>query len=610
MRLVQGLYREYAARKALRLDPGLGPRLAFDGAKILEYKSLVEHEFRDLGPTNSKVALAIDSNQTDQLSAGISPETWDVTFNVGKSLRFKPYPELLEYLRVQNISEVFPTYLTGVADHEIGHWEFPRGSYFGCPYDKPTYYLSFVEVARKVAKSAGMDDGAANAFAMRMANTVSDVINNYNVSTSLRSIGRSFSGQALFWYIEGQRHGTFGLEYELFVRLNLELSFSAAEMKLLNWFLTKRRDILRSVSVLEQIFDPSSMMDRMQWPRLVEAYCKEAIKYFNPKEPSHHTSASEKSNPNPEKNPGAELTGTDIEKIVSGYDPKSERPFYIERVSGLDAYYRSLARAIPIKTIKTQMVLRGALQVIPLQLIPFDQDIHDPTDAVFSKLHIDPTTGGVVPSVVGMRAKLDLPITRARKNLPDFMFTLIDSSYSMMGSEDHFVPWGTDSGYHYALLTFYGLLRFFEQERLMHQMGFSGAIFSSDTLSAKSLADVKKMILNPASGGTSIDMAAVIDCLSAREGSVFLMISDGGIANWDSIKNEFINVARRHEFSMIQIGSSTAVSTELKAAGFDVQHVSSAQDVVSMAIDLVRGKYLRHMDDKTRRGSSRIHSIK
>ena len=285
------------------------------------------------------------------------------------------------------------------------------------------------------------------------------------------------------------------------------------------------------------------------------------------------------------------MSKADLEKIMMGRKPGQGIPFYIERTEGLDAYYSAMAKRIPIKA--AGKLPAAHMPLVPLLHEPFDPDVHDSAEISTCRLGVDTASRSVVPMVAKARLPVDIPIRKEKRNLPDFVMALIDSSGSMMqgGGNRTILPWGDQSYYHYALLTFYGLLRFFDSERILHKMGVAAAIFSDRTLSAAGLDEVKKLILNPVSGNTSLDLAKVMESMRGRQNALFSMISDGEIANWQQIKDEFIALAKRNQFFMIQIGRDSRASADIRAAGLPVHTVASHKDFVALAIDLTVQRY-------------------
>jgi hypothetical protein len=103
--------------------------------------------------------------------------------------------------------------------------------------------------------------------------------------------------------------------------------------------------------------------------------------------------------------------------------------------------------------------------------------------------------------------------------------------------------------------------------------------------------EVKKLIFNPASGGTKINMDVVMELLRTKKNSVFPMITDGEIENWTSIKDEFISLAKRNQFFLVQIGNNTSTSEDFRKAGFVVANVNGHSDIAKMVIDLTAKTY-------------------
>jgi len=653
-----------------------------DPSKLSQYRFMIENRFRTYGPSKSKISVRTNKKTSYPLLAGINPDNWDVDFTMRESLTFRKNPELIRYMEKHNITDPIARMLTNVADHEIGHWEYPRGSFFGCPYDKPTYYTSFIEPIYEELKNTGkLSEGMCKSMSQRLSNAVSDVIDNHNVAGKLAERSKPYSGQVLFWYLQGQENGRYTDEYTLFVKLNLALFGNKDDYNLIEKFMSESKEMGEAVSRLIKVFTTSAIYDKDEWETLARAYAREAIKFLTEDKPKHQYSGGdgtakpskgkkekgkgkqdekdgqsqdegeedqdknsgsaqgedqgekeneegesesdsessgeqgeeesdeeegqgsegnkegEEENEDNDKDgkgevePGKELSGQDIEKIMGGRKAGQGIPFYIKTEEALDAYYKSLAKRIRIK-VSAGKLPSAQFKIVPIVREPYNPEIHSAEDAETGKLYYSPTQRKMVPSVVKTRLAIDVPIRKEKRNMPDFVFSLIDSSGSMMGQgEKRIVPWGDKSYYHYALLTYFGILRFFELEGLLHKIKVSTAIFSDVTLGAKGLKDVKNLLFNPASGGTRLDIRKVMDVVAQKQDAMFSMISDGDIANWSSLKDEFIQLARRHQFFMIQIGGESQTSTDLRSAALNVQTVSSHEDIVKLAIDLTTKGY-------------------
>lgn len=629
------------------------PNLSFDNARLFAYRTMIESIVRREGPSKSRIRVKAEEDHAQPISAGIDPDTWDVQFTIRQGLEFQESAPLRRFLSTLGISDAVGEALRDVTFHEIGHWEYPKLSGFGCPYDKPQYYTAFVEpIHDELLRSGKFPPDECKALSMRFANAVTDVIDNFNVSSTRMARRQAFSGQSLFWYLQGQENGgEYSKEYSLFVKLNLALFGNKHDLALLKGFIDPSAEIGQAVKRLTLAFSPASadtaspMLSRNHWERLARVYTREAIKFIepgedqpksqysagsgNPGQPQQQNGQEGKGGPGkgeedkkdgedgkggeqkPEQKPGEDLKKGDKEKIMMGRKAGQGIPFYINTTEGLDAYYSGLSKRIPIKA--AGKLPAAQMPLVPLLYEPYDPDVHDARDILMGRLSVDRARGVVSPSVARTRLPIDIPIKKEKRNLPDFVMALIDSSGSMMwgGGNRAILPWGDQSYYHYALLAFYGLLRFFDTERILHKMGVSAAIFSDKTLSASGLDEVKKLILNPVSGGTSLDVRKVMETMRGRENVLFSMISDGEIGNWNDssawvidpvtgqsrqepvkgIKDEFIVLAKRNQFFMIQIGKKSRASMDMEAAGLAVHYVATHKDIVKLAIDLTIQRY-------------------
>ncbi len=618
------------------------PLASLDPARLFAYRTMVEGVFRREGPSKSKVRVTAEEDFHQPLSAAIDPDTWDVSFILRQGLSFADSAPLRRYLDTMGISDPIGETLRDVAFHEVGHWEYPKMSGFGCPFDKPLHYASFVEpIHGELVRSGKFDGNECESLSMRIANAVTDVIDNYNIANARAARKQTYPGQMLFWHLQGQEMGSYSREYSLFVKLNLALFGNAHDLALLRGFIDPSAEIGQSVKSLVRAFSPASegaaspMHSRSHWERLARAYAREAIKFIDKDDmqqrfqysagsgtsgqqqaggQAHGEGGGEEKGkdkrpgqgggkdgkdkrdeggrgPGEGQKPGDDLKKGDLEKIMMGRKAGQGIPFYIETTGGLDAYYSGMSKRIPIKA--AGKLPAAQMPLVPLLYEPYDPEVHDTRDISICRLSIDRARRVITPSVARTRLPVDIPIKKEKRNLPDFVMALIDSSGSMMsgGGDRTILPWGDQSYYHYALLTFYGLLRFFDSERILHKMGVSAAIFADETLNASGLEEVKKLILNPKSGGTTLDVQKVMESLRGRENALFSMISDGEIANWDAIKDEFIALAKRNQFFMIQIGAKSRASMDMEAAGLAVHNVKTHREIVKLAIDLTVQRY-------------------
>ena len=671
-----------ASRKRKRRK-AKAPVMAYqlDSSRALEYRGVVEEEFSRYGPSKSNISLIVRKKGDHPLMAGINPNTWDVEFVLREGMGFIKDKRLMQYLAKRNVEDPIKEMLRDVADHEIGHWEYPRGSNFGCPYDNVSYHNSFIEpVHDELKKSRRFSDGFCEVMSERLSNTITDIIDNYNVSQRLIPLGRPYTGQVLFWFLQGQENGRYTEEFSLFVKMNLALFGSKHDLQLVGRFMEGGKGIGDAAARLKKLFTAERMHDKNSWEMLAREYTKAVLPFLKEDEmPKQIPSPSKglgkmppskgKRQKGGEKGPqdsesgqeqdeepeegqeeggrsggkgkdegdkpdgkgggkgekegepkddqaggdddrlGKDLTPEEMEDIMAGRGAGKGIPFYLKTNDAIDAWYRSRAKRIPLKA---KGKLPGAsLPIVPLLRRPYDPDEDMPEDADLSKLYVDWERRQIVPGIVTSRLPIEVPLRKENKDMPDFMMTLLDSSFSMMGRGDtSVVPWGDESFYHYGILTWHGLLRFFETERLIHKIKIAGAIFSNETLTAKGLGDVKKIIYNPQTGGTAIDIRKVVEVMRGNNNAVMSLISDGNIGNWDSVREEFISLAKRNQFFMIPIGMESNASIDLRSAGLHVeQPVTSASQIVKMAIDLTAQQYHAAIRGGLRKEAKKYKSI-
>ena len=188
-----------------------------------------------------------------------------------------------------------------------------------------------------------------------------------------------------------------------------------------------------------------------------------------------------------------------------------------------------------------------------------------------------------------------MPINVKKRPLsfPRMRFGLLDTSGSMQedvngrsntGNSKIF-PWGDKSKYHYSLLAWYGFLEYLKQNHLMNQTNIDLGNFSNQTLVGKGLKQAKKIALSPQFGGTSIELDKINHFFEGRDNLIFT-ISDGEISNWDSIKNKFIENAKKHQYFHLQVGHSNDTTEDLEQAGLYVGYIRNAGDLANKTIDL------------------------
>lgn len=654
------------------------------------------------GPTASKTTLSIKKAKRP-IDGNINPMSWDIKVTLDRNAHFRADKKLERFLGKMGIKDPFLALVEDIGRHEIGHWEYPRGSGVGCPFDNKLYHEAFLEPAYEELKKSGrFSDGFCKQWAKRVANAAMDLVDNWNAFVNCARGGNG-SGQVLFWYLMGQYGGTYSPEYTLFVKLNLMLMENKEAQELLDQFMCSKagdrhgrgapmdKMLGESAVRLKEVLTPENMLDRRKWELITRAYTEEVAKYIiEGDKPKGQTSAGDRTAAPPQQgsgedesegegkkgergneekkgkdkddngsgerekegeeegedkngegsgegeqetgededeeggagsgkqetggeegdgkgegeagkkdetgdleqeteedgNPFERLSPKDVEQIMGERAAAGKgRPFYIETNKAVDAYYKFLSRRFIVRGTKGELP-SASYPAVPVRRRPFDRERDDVSAADMGRLYFDPVTRRMVPSVVTHYHGIDMPITKSMKDFPRIIYLFADASGSMMGGGDiPIVPWGDRSGYHFVLLTYYGLLAQVEYMGLLHKVEVCAGTFSSTTLVAKGLEASKERLLNPVSGGTYIDIDAMERMFAGVEGALFPFISDGAIDNWATVKDRFIAIAKRQQTFMVQVGPETQTGLDLRAAGIKVERMDSYEKFVQPVVD-------------------------
>lgn len=256
----------------------------------------------------------------------------------------------------------------------------------------------------------------------------------------------------------------------------------------------------------------------------------------------------------------------------------------------LDSLYRKLAKEIPVQvdmpthSYSHPLVAYGKEQ--------FDPEVHD---VPRHRLTIGLTQEGAL----GVHVNKDwITLDEYHKEdftrMPTFRLAILDTSGSMQegGGDKSFIPWGDNSKYHHALLGYYGIERFFERKRLAPFVQTGVVNFSDETRCAKG-QQTKRLLLSPQFGGTTLDVDTLQKTL--QQNSFVVSLSDGDIANWSKIRDQYRSIMTQHAAVHIQLGAKNAFSKDLESWDIPVHYVKSSGDLAKLMVKVVGEKYKRYV---------------
>jgi len=283
-------------------------------------------------------------------------------------------------------------------------------------------------------------------------------------------------------------------------------------------------------------------------------------------------------------------------RIEEAVNTGSEAPIWMDDFTKHDLFYQTLAG-------KRNIIAESTTRTESLPVAWYGKRPFDPEKDNMRHVKIGFDEEGKA-QLQKMKYHVDIPlqVKTAVKGFPKIKWGLLDTSGSMASAVDErgegstkMVPWGDNSCYHVALVEWYSYLDFLKKNHLLSQSDIGLVNFSCESHVGNGLQEAKRTALNPQFGGTEVDMDK-IKPLFEGTGNLIWMITDGHIDNWDKIKDEFINGAKRHQYMHIQIGGENETSQDLQKEGLFVTHINSAKDLEGKVIDLskkVHGGELR-----------------
>ena len=271
-----------------------------------------------------------------------------------------------------------------------------------------------------------------------------------------------------------------------------------------------------------------------------------------------------------------------------GFSPPAD----IESFDALRLLYQRLARNLELK-------VQASTREETMPVAWYQRRAFDPDKDSLSRSRLSVNRGGELELQV-RQYPIEIPQTYHEKphTLPEIRMAVLDTSDSTrenLGAKKRPLvlnpwakkdkQWTDDAIYHYELLAWFGLVEYLRKQGALRRTSVKLANFSSSTKYADTLDAAYRIALAPQFGGTVLDPDAVFGNL--RRKSLLFTLSDGEIANWITIKDDFIAKAKNHWYFHLQVGEATDMSRDVESAGLPVFR-DDGRNLGKMVIDLTR----------------------
>jgi hypothetical protein len=273
-------------------------------------------------------------------------------------------------------------------------------------------------------------------------------------------------------------------------------------------------------------------------------------------------------------------------------------PKHMDPDEAIDIYYEMIATPVEIRADSETKGM--AFPAIPYGAKQFDPERDEPDMISGIRINEDGTHGLEAYTDI---EDVNAPLVEKLVAHPDVCM-IIDSSGSMRNGGGSTVitsskgdkAWGDRCSYHYALKAAHGIRNSLRSKNILPYIRMNVMIFSSSTTSTgwhdySEGASSRSAMTKPLFGGTYLDPDELEKQLGDRDPCVVVLISDGGIQNWDQDKQGIMETLSKHFVAFIRIGGETNASREMKAAGFAVEKVDSDGELENKIIDVTNQMY-------------------
>src|SRR3989339_854652 len=483
------------------------------------------------GLVGAKRARVLEfADAKNEITAHINPENWEI--EVILKTGYNPIQDEFQkkYADAKNITDGLETMVLHIGSL---HEVAHWELPFGSKRGCPFDIYNHDKIVEGTKKGLPKDK---ESFANYLANAFEDTI----INPRCREYNGDFSGQVLFWDKEGlkceKEKGKKGFTplYEAFVRVNMHLWGDTFDKSFIERHYTENQKVKK---VVQEI-----------------------------------------------------INGLNFEENILDTSPLFEKGRWQKMA---EIYAREMSELLD--------------EVPPEKLSAFDSEEDNPLKIKTSKFFFD--GDGFHFAYPNQPLTIEFKQKIQRKSFPDFKLVVIDNSGSMrlnsknesassgepknIGSSS-FIPWGDGSKYHFALMGYYGIENFLQNQGIAPYIGHGVSLFSSGTRFKKGsyneLIETRKLLLSPDWGSTNLDAKILEQALDGPE-SFMLSISDGDVFNWSSEKAKIKKLIEQNYYAHIQLGPETAMTRDLKSWGIPVFSVNSGEDLSKLMVDITKNAY-------------------
>jgi len=562
---------------------------------------------------------AVPVGGSNTLSASINHTNKEISIEVGDEWNITGYERIRRFAEMLRLKDARRKTVEDIGFHEVGHDKLRNDSTgLGCPEDLKGKEVCVDAVAKEMLTAGRFSQGGA----LYLENCISDIADNLNCSTysHLNGISMFFAEQAEL------NKGKLSPLYEAFVKLNMHLWGRKKQKQLLCDYYTNDKlvdevvaDCIREVGMTgDKKQNLKLLFDKEKWSETFAGFAKHLVKLMDKDVPEFLPGSGSggkgykvpaefdsdgKFDPEEIGDPLMKrvLDADNMKKVMMRRNANGEDlPSFVEDWKALDYFYQAQASEL---YIKAESPKKGqSMPIAPIQARPFDTEKDSLEKILFGRILLD-EEGKPCLAVPRSYVEKQQKYKKSMKSYPELNIAVLDNSISMKEAANangvgraNIVPWGDNSKYHYALLTYYGV------EKALHRMGvatrtrYNMLTFSRRTEATGEKAyderlQIKKRILQPEFGGTTEIDAGVLARNTKQPGSVLMTISDGDILNWDSIKEDFKRVISDKFYVHFQIGNDTDATRDIESWGGTVVRISDASQMPKKAIDIAQRFY-------------------